>query len=68
MSWLIVSNAFEKSRKRPQVTNFLSIAFLSESVISKLTCSVKYPFLNPNWYLNKMLYFQESCMAGYKLT
>ena len=45
MSWFTVSNAFEKSKKRPKVTIFLFKAFLSESVISKIACAVEYPFL-----------------------
>ena len=43
----------------PQVICLLSIARFSLSVISKIACSVEWPFLNPNWYSHKMLYLSK---------
>ena len=56
LSWLTVSKALEKSRKTPHVMRLLSIEVLRMSVISKIASSVEWSFLNPNWYLNKILY------------
>ena len=55
ISWLTVSKALEKSRKTPHVMRLLSIEVLRMSVISRIASSVEWSFLNPNWYLNKML-------------
>ena len=48
MRWFMVSNAFEKFKKIPQVIIFSSIAVLRFSIVSKIAYSVEYPFRNPN--------------------
>ena len=51
---ITVPNAFDRSRNKPHVIWPLSVASFRLSVISRIACSVEYPFLNPNWYLYKI--------------
>ena len=46
---MIVPKAFEKSKKIPHVILLSSIAVYIFSRVSRIACSVKYPFLKPNW-------------------
>ena len=63
ISWLTVSKAFEKFRETPHVMRLLSTEVLRMSVISKIASSVEWSFLNPNWYLNRILYLSINEMS-----
>ena len=56
MSWLAVSNAFDKSINTPNVCLFSLKEFYILFTSSIRACSVEGPFLNPNCLSNSKLF------------